>query len=73
MRCEARVTELELLRRRRELVILSADVQRATVIHRIDFIRANPARLLFGFAANVARVVAIRRLALSVVRLIFNR
>jgi hypothetical protein len=63
------VTELELLRRRRELVVLSADVQRATVIHRLDSIEASPMRMLFGLAANATRVVAARRIALTVLSL----
>jgi hypothetical protein len=63
------VTELELLRRRRELVVLSADVQRATVIHRLDRIEASPVRMLLGLAANATRVVAARRIALAVLAL----
>ncbi len=63
------MTEIELLRRRRELVVLSADVQRATVIHRINRLEANPARYLFGFIANATRVVAARRIALTLLSL----
>ena len=37
------VTELEILRRRRELVVLSAELQRATVVRRLDRVPANPA------------------------------
>jgi hypothetical protein len=60
------VTELEFLRRRRELVVLSADVQRATLANRLDRIEASPVRLLLGLAANATRVVAARRVVLAV-------
>jgi hypothetical protein len=46
------VTELELLQRRRELVVLAAQLQRATIVRRLDRIQANPARRLLGLAAG---------------------
>jgi hypothetical protein len=46
------VTELEILRRRRELVVLSAQLQRATVARRLERIQANPARIALGFATS---------------------
>jgi len=48
------MTELEILRRRRELVVLSAELQRATIVRRLDRITANPARRVLGFAAKAA-------------------
>lgn len=48
------MTELEILRRRRELVVLSAELQRATVARRLERLAANPARRAFGFAAKAA-------------------
>ena len=63
------MTELETLRRRRELVVLSAEVQRATVACRLDRIEASPIRVLAGLAANATRAVAQRRLALAVLAL----
>ncbi len=63
------MTELELLRRRRELVVLSADVQRATVVCRLDRIETSPVRVLAVVAANAARVVARRRIALALLAL----
>jgi hypothetical protein len=48
------MTEIEVLRRRRELVILSAELQRATVVRRLERIQANPARRVVGYAARVA-------------------
>lgn len=52
--CEARVTELEQLRSRRELVVLAAELQRANVVRRFERIQANPARRVLGFAATLA-------------------
>jgi hypothetical protein len=48
------MTELETLRRRRELVVLSAELQRATLARRLEHISANPARKVLGFAAKAA-------------------
>jgi len=50
------VTELELLRRRRELVVLSAELQRATVTRRLERIDASPARMAIGIATRVATI-----------------
>jgi hypothetical protein len=48
------MTELEILRRRRELVVLSAELQRATIARRLERLSANPARRVLGFAAKAA-------------------
>jgi len=48
------MTEMEVLRRRRELVLLSAQLQRATVVRRLQRIEVNPARMVLGYAAKVA-------------------
>lgn len=40
------MTELEILRRRRELVVLSAGLQRATLVRRLDHV-SRPIPLLF--------------------------
>ena len=53
------MTELEELRQRRELVVLAARLQRATVMRRVERLRANPARRVFGIAAIAARRPAI--------------
>jgi hypothetical protein len=50
------VTELEILRQRRELVVLSAQLQRATVARRLERINANPARVALGFATSAVSV-----------------
>jgi hypothetical protein len=48
------MTELDILRRRRELVVLSAELQRATIARRLEHLAANPARKVLGFAAKAA-------------------
>ena len=53
------MTELEELRQRRELVVLAARLQRATVMRRVERLRANPVRRVFGIAAIAARKPAI--------------
>jgi hypothetical protein len=53
------MTELEELRQRRDLVVLAARLQRATLIRRVERLRANPARRMFGFAAAAARRPAV--------------
>ena len=50
------VTELEILRRRRELVLLSAGLQRATLVRRIDHVERHPVHLALGLAASAATV-----------------
>ena len=62
------MTELELLRRRRELVALAARLQRATVVRRLERIEANPARRLLGFAANAVSRPALLSLGTAAVR-----
>jgi hypothetical protein len=44
-----------MLRRRRELVVLSAELQRATITRRLERIDVNPARRLLGAATAMAR------------------
>jgi hypothetical protein len=56
------MTELEILRRRRELVVLSAELQRATIARRLERISANPARRVLGFAAKAASMPVLLKL-----------
>jgi hypothetical protein len=56
------MTELEILRRRRELVVLSAELQRATIARRLERITANPARKVLGFAAKAASMPLLLKL-----------
>lgn len=50
------MTELELLRRRRDLVLLSAELQRATLVRRIEHVERHPVHLALGLAASAATV-----------------
>ena len=63
------MTELEELRQRRELVVLAARLQRATVMRRVERLRANPARRIFGFAAAAARKPAVMTIGTAAARL----
>ena len=50
------MTELEILHRRRELVLLSAELQRATLARRIARVETSPVRMALGFAKRAATV-----------------
>ncbi len=50
------MTELEILRRRRELVILSAKLQRATVVRRLDNVGRHPVQAIASLVGSVASV-----------------
>lgn len=59
------MTELEILRRRRELVLLSAELQRATVARRLDRIQASPARVALSLATSAVSVPLLWKLGSS--------
>ena len=63
------MTELEELRQRRDLVVLAARLQRATVVRRIERLRGNPARRVFGLAAMAVRRPAVMTLGTAAARL----
>jgi hypothetical protein len=63
------MTEIDTLRRRRELVMLSAELQRATIARRLSRIEANPARVALGYAAKVASRPLLLTLGSRAVRL----
>lgn len=63
------MTELEELRQRRELVVLAAELQRATLVRRMERLRANPARRVFGLAALAARKPAVLTLGTAAAKL----
>ena len=48
------MTELEILRRRRDLVVLSAELQRATLVRRLDRVERHPLRTVLAFAGSAA-------------------
>lgn len=63
------MTELDLLRQRRELVILAAELQRATVVRRLERIQVNPTRKFLGLAATAVRRPALLSLGTAAVKL----
>lgn len=63
------MTELEQLRQRRELVVLAAELQRATIVRRLERIEVNPARKLLGLAATAVSRPALLSLGTAAVRL----
>ena len=48
------MSELDVLRQRRELVVLSADLQRATLARRLGRIQANPLGIVTAAAVRTA-------------------
>ena len=57
------MTELEILRRRRELVLLSAELQRATLVRRLDRLHRHPMHVALGIARKVASYTFLLKLA----------
>jgi len=57
------VTELEILRRRRELVVLSAELQRATLARRLDNFHRHPLHAALGVARKAASYTFALKLA----------
>ncbi|HUP28598.1 MAG TPA: hypothetical protein VM122_00385 [Usitatibacter sp.] len=66
------MTELEQLRQRRELVVLAAELQRATVVRRLERIEANPARRVLSFAATAVSRPALLSIGTAALRLAVN-
>jgi hypothetical protein len=62
------MTELEQLRQRRELVVLAAELQRATVVRRLERIEANPARKWVGIAASLVARPALLSIGTAAVK-----
>lgn len=56
------MSELDILRQRRELVLLSCDLQRATITRRLGHIQRNPMRLAVGAAVNAVKRPMVWRL-----------
>jgi len=50
------VTETEILDRRRELVLLSAQLQRATIVRRLDHVQRHPVNAALRVAGSLATV-----------------
>ena len=57
------MTELEILRRRRELVVLSAELQRATLVRRLDNVHKHPLHSALGVAKKAASYTFLLKVA----------
>lgn len=66
------MTELEQLRQRRELVVLAAELQRATIVRRMERVQVNPARRFLGFAASAVSRPALLSIGTAALRLAVN-
>jgi len=66
------VTELEQLRQRRELVVLSAELQRATIVRRLERIQVNPARRLLGIVGTAVSRPALLSIGTAALRMAVN-
>jgi len=58
---------MQTLQQRRELVVLAAQLQRATIARRLDRIEQNPARRVLGFAASAVSRPAMLRVGSALV------
>lgn len=68
------MTELEILRRRRELVVLSAELQRATLARRLDNVHRHPLHSALGVARKAAGYTfALRLVAMLAVRFVHRK
>ena len=61
------MSELAVLRRRKELVLLSADLQRATITRRLERIRTNPLRNALGAVTTALQRPMVWRLGTTAV------
>ena len=62
------MTELEQLRQRKELVVLAAELQRATIARRLERLEVNPARKFLGAAAGALRRPALLSIGTAAVK-----
>jgi hypothetical protein len=67
------VTELETLRRRRELVLLSAELQRATLVRRLDHVQRHPINTMVGLATSIVSVPILFKVGMLVARRVGSR
>ena len=58
------MTELEILRRRRELVVLSAHLQRATLVRRLDHVGSHPLHTALGYLKSAASLSLLLKLGM---------
>jgi hypothetical protein len=67
------VSELEILRRRRELVLLSAKLQRATIVRRLDNVGDHPVQAVIGLAGSVVSVPLLFKVGTMLFSLLASR
>ena len=67
------MTELDVLRTRRELVLVSAELQRATLARRLDHIERHPVHYAIGIAASAATVPVLFKVGSIVARRMARR
>jgi hypothetical protein len=67
------VTEMQTLRRRRELVLLSAELQRVTLVRRLDNVQRHPIRTVAGLATSIASVPLLIKVGTLVARRVAGR
>jgi hypothetical protein len=65
------MSELALLERRRELVTLAAELQRATVVRHLARIETRPSRIALDLAFALARTRTARGIAFSAISGLF--
>lgn len=63
------MTERENLRQRRELVMLAAELQRATITRRLERLEASPVRRVLGLVGGAARNPAMTRIGTALAAL----
>jgi len=61
------MNKLEVLARRRELAVLSAQMQRAAIVARLHRLHTNPKRAVLDFAVGLLKRPAVRAAALVAV------
>jgi len=57
------VTDAQILRHRRELVLLSAELQRTTLVRRLDHVQQHPVHAVLRLAAGLASVPILFKVA----------
>ena len=62
------MTEIEQLRQRKELVVLAAELQRASLARRMERIEVSPARKFLGAAAGALRRPALMAVGTAAVK-----
>ena len=67
------MTELEILRRRRELVLLSAQLQRETLVRRLDNVSRHPLQKVLGLATSAASLPILFKLGSMIVARLTRR